>query len=235
VVIEREDRVLARVASRPLSAFFERYHAAKGVEIVLGASVTGFRGENIVTGVTLHGEVQACDVAVVGIGAAPNIALAREAGLSCADGVVVDLEARTSDPSVYAIGDVTHRPLPLYDRAMRLESVPNALEQAKQAAASIAARPPPPPEVPWFWSDQYDLKLQIAGAPFDADSLVIRGDPNTNSFAVFHLAGTRLVAVEAVNAAAEFMGGRQLIGKRADVDPARLADLSITMKEIAAS
>jgi len=234
VVIEREARVLARVASKPLSAFFERYHAGKGVDIVLGASVTGFRGENIVTGVALHGEIQACDVALVGIGAAPNIALARDAGLSCADGVVVDLEARTSDPDIFAIGDVTHRPLPLYDRAMRLESVPNALEQAKQAAAAISGHAPPAPEVPWFWSDQYDLKLQIAGAPFDADTLVVRGDPDSASFAVFHLAGNRLMAVEAVNAAAEFMGGRQLIGKRAEVDPARLADTAIPMKQIAA-
>ena len=234
VVIERESRVLARVASPPLSAFFERYHAGKGVELVLGASVTGFRGENIVTGVTLHGEVQACDAAVVGIGASPNIALAREAGLACADGVVVDLEARTSDPDIFAIGDVTHRLLPLYGRNMRLESVPNALEQAKQAAAAIAGHAPPGPEVPWFWSDQYDLKLQIAGTPFDAEKLVVRGDPDSASFAVFHLSGSRLMAVEAVNAPAEFMGGRLLIGRKAEVDPVRLADPAITMKQIAA-
>ncbi len=234
VVIEREARVLARVASPALSTFFEAYHRARGVQIVIGASVTGFKGEHVVTGVALGGEVQPCDVALVGIGAAPNIALAREAGLACADGVVVDLEARTSDPAIFAIGDVTHRPLPLYGRAMRLESVPNALEQAKQAACAITGRPPPAPETPWFWSDQYDLKLQIAGVPFDADRLVVRGDPDKASFAVFHLAGRRLVAVEAVNAAAEFMGGRQMIGKRMDVDPVRLADLAVSMKEIAA-
>ncbi len=234
VVIEREARVLARVASPALSSFFEAYHRARGVEIVIGASVTGFKGEHLVTGVSLGGEVQACDVALVGIGASPNIALAREAGLDCADGVVVNLQARTSDPAIFAIGDVTHRPLPLYGRAMRLESVPNALEQAKQAACAITGRPAPAPEVPWFWSDQYDLKLQIAGVPFDADNLVVRGDPAKASFAVFHLAGTRIVAVEAVNAAAEFMGGRQMIGKQMDVDALRLADPAVSMKEIAA-
>ena len=237
VVIEREARVLARVASPPLSAFFERYHREHGVEIIIGGAVNGFAGQDgRVTGVTLGGgEVEACDVALVGIGAVPNITLAREAGLSCAEGVVVDLAARTSDPAIFAIGDVSHRPMPLYGRNMRLESVPNALDQAKQAACAITGRPAPAPEVPWFWSDQYDIKLQIAGVPFDADKLVVRGDPASGSFAVFHLAGTRLVAVEAVNAAGEFMGGRQMIGKRASVDPARLSDMGLTMKEIAAA
>ena len=96
--------------------------------------------------------------------------------LTCDDGIVVDLAARTDDPAIFAIGDCTSRPLPLYDRMGRLESVPNALEQAKQAAATICGKPPPAPEVPWFWSDQYDLRLQIAGLPFDATEIVVRGD-----------------------------------------------------------
>jgi 3-phenylpropionate/trans-cinnamate dioxygenase ferredoxin reductase subunit len=233
-VIEREERVLARVAAAPLSAFFQRYHTARGVHILTGVAVEGFEGQGAVSGVKLAGgKVIACDVVLVGVGAAPNIALARDCGLACADGVIVDEAARTSDPRVFAIGDVTHRPLPLYGRNMRLESVPNALEQAKQAAAAITGHAPPPPEVPWFWSDQFDLKLQIAGVPFDSDSLVIRGEPDDDAFAVFHLHGARVMAVEAVGAAAEFMGGRLLIGKKAEVDPARLGDMGVSMKELA--
>ena len=235
VVLEREARLLARVASAPMAAFFQAYHQSRGVRIVTGVNVTGFVGEQgRVTGVALaDGSVMACDVALVGVGAIPNVELARDAGLDCADGIVVDLATRTSDPAIHAIGDVTHRPMPLYDRNFRLESEPNALEQAKQAACLITGRPAPAPEVPWFWSDQFDLKLQIAGVPFDADQLVLRGSPERQPFAVFHLREGRVLAVEAVNSPAEFMGGRLLIGRRAEVDPARLADLSIPMKAVA--
>jgi len=146
----------------------------------------------------------------------------------------VDEHARTADPAVYAIGDTTHRPLPLYERMFRLESVSNALEQAKQAASAIAGRPAPAQEVTWNWSDQYDLKLQLAGLPFDADRMIVRGDPAAAKFAVFHLKGDVIQAVEAVNAAAEFMAGKQLIGQRKRIDPARLADPAVSMKEVAA-
>jgi 3-phenylpropionate/trans-cinnamate dioxygenase ferredoxin reductase subunit len=236
VVIEREPRVLARVACETLSRFFQDYHAAHGVKFAFNAAVSAFEGAGGgITGVRLtDGRLIACDAALVGIGAIPNVQLARSAGLTCADGVVVDHEARTSDPDIFAIGDVTWRPMPLYDRMFRLESVPNALEQAKQAASAIAGRPAPAPETPWFWSDQYDLKLQIAGVPFDADRLVVRGDPATAKFAVFHLKGGRILAVEAVNAPPEFMAGRQLIAARREVSTDRLADTSISMKEVAA-
>jgi 3-phenylpropionate/trans-cinnamate dioxygenase ferredoxin reductase subunit len=235
VVIEREPRLLARVACEALSSFFQTYHEKHGVEFLLGASVTGFVGEGgHVTGVTLaDGRTVACDAALIGVGAAPNDEIASDAGLETARGVVVDLAARTSDPSIYAIGDVAHRPLPLYDRMFRLESVPNALEQAKQAACDITGRPPPAPEVPWFWSDQFDLKLQIAGLPFDADQIIIRGDTAVGKFAVFHLKGEQVQAVEAVNAPPEFMAGRQLIQNRKAVAPEKLADPSVSMKEVA--
>ena len=235
-VIELQSRVLARVASEPLSEFFEAYHRARGVGFELGVSVHQVIGEaGHVTGVKLSdGRTIACDAALIGVGAVPNDEIARDAGLECANGIVVDLEARTADPAVFAIGDVTHRPLPLYDRSFRLESVPNALEQAKQVAAALTGRPAPAPEVPWFWSDQYDLKMQIAGLPFDGDSLLIRGDPGDAKFAVFHLKGDLIQAVEAVNAPPEFMAGRQLIGSRRPVALDRLADSAISMKEVAA-
>jgi 3-phenylpropionate/trans-cinnamate dioxygenase ferredoxin reductase subunit len=236
VIIEREPRILARVACTTLSDFFTGYHRARGVEFKLDAVVESFVGAHgRVSGVRLgSGETIACDAALVGIGAPPNDELALEAGLECTGGVVVDQTARTADPSIFAIGDVTHRPLPMYERMFRLESVANALEQARQAASAITGRPAPALEVTWNWSDQYDLKYQFAGLPFDVDDVVIRGDPAGAKFAVFHLAGDKLQAVEAVNAPAEFMGGRQLIAQRRSVSRARLADTSISMKEVAA-
>jgi len=236
VVLERENRLLARVACEPLSDFFRSYHEGQGVQFELGCSVVAFEGrDGRVTGVRLADDrVIPRDAVVVGVGAHPNDEIAADAGLKCARGVVVDGDARSvSDPNVFAIGDVAHRPLPLYERMFRLESVPNALEQAKQAAAAIAGRPHPPDEVPWFWSDQYDLKLQIAGVPFDTDRVLLRGDPGAAKFAVFHLKGDRIQAVEAVNAPPEFMMGKQLIGNRKPVNVDKLADPSVSMKEVA--
>ena len=236
VVLERETRLLARVATEVLSEFFRTYHEKHGVQFELGASVVGFEGANgHVSGVKLaDGRVLPCDAAVVGVGAHPNDELAADSGLETARGVVVDLEARTSDPHVFAIGDVAHRPMPIYGRMFRMESVPNALEQAKQAACAITGRPAPAGEVPWQWSDQYDLKLQIAGYAFDVDEILIRGDPATAKFAIFHLKGDQVQSVEAINAPPEFMMGKQLILNRKPVNKAKLADPSVSMKEVAA-
>jgi len=236
MVLERETRILARVACSQLSDFFIAYHKARGVSFELGVEITAFEGEGgHIRRVRLaDGRAIDCDAALVGIGAIPNDDLAKDAGLECVNGIVVDLDARTADPDVFAIGDVTHRPLPLYDRQFRLESVPNALEQAKVAAGVIVGKPPLTPEVPWFWSDQFDLKLQIAGLPFDADRILVRGDPATAKFAVFHLKGDQIQAVEAVNSPPEFMMGKQLIGNRKAVSPERLADTTVSMKEVVA-
>ena len=236
-VVEREARVLARVASLPLSEFFARAHAARDVRILCGASIAAIAGAaGRVAGVRLaDGTLLACDTVLVGVGAAPDDALARAAGVVCDDGIVVDLAARTSDPRIHAIGDCTRRPLPLYGRHGRLESVPNALEQAKQAAADLCGRPPPAPEVPWFWSDQYDIRLQIAGLPFDVDDIVVRGDPAAGKFAAFHLAADGAIqAVEAVNTPAEFMAGRIMIARRRRTTAAMLRDMSRSMQELAA-
>jgi len=236
VVLEALPRILARSSCDVLSDFFTGYHRAHGVDFELGVTIQSFEGANSkVTGVRLaDGRVIACDTVVVGVGVLPNEELARDAGLECANGVVVDERARTADPDIYAIGDVTQRPLPLYARTHRLESVANALEQAKQAAAAIAGRPAPPHEVTWNWSDQYDVKLQLAGVAFDADELLVRGNPASGKFAVFHLKGPVIRAVEAVNAPAEFMAGRILIGSQKPIDRAKLADVTVSMKEVAA-
>lgn len=233
VVIERLDRVLARVASETLSVFFTGLHRAQGVKVRTGAEVTAVEDG----GVRLAGgDLIAADAVLVGVGGLACDGLARAAGLACDNGVVVDETARTSDPSIYAIGDMTHRPVPAHGGLrVRLESVPNALEQARQAASAIVGRTAPTPEVPWFWSDQYDVKLQIAGLSSGADRQLVRGDPADGRFAVFHLAGDRIVCVEAVNAPPEFMAGRQLIGRGGAVDGARLADPGVSMKAVAAS
>jgi len=237
-VIEREARVLARVAGTDLSAFLAAAHAGHGVEILLDADVEAIVGTaGALAGVQLRdGRVIAADSVLVGIGAIPNDDLARAAGLACHHGITVDLLARTDDPAIHAIGDCTHRPLPLYGRTGRLESVPNAIEQAKQAAADICGRAAPPDEVPWFWSDQYHLRLQMAGLAFDTTQAILRGDPAAGSFTVFHLdAEDRVMAVEAVNAPADFMAGRLLVAQRARVAPATLRDPARHLRDLAAA
>jgi 3-phenylpropionate/trans-cinnamate dioxygenase ferredoxin reductase component len=236
VVIEREARLLARVASVPLSDWFARRHTAAGVRIVLNAAVAWLEGHagRVATVHLADGTAVPCDAVLIAVGAAPNDGLARAARLDCDNGIVVDGGAATSDSAIYAIGDCTQRPLPLYHRTGRLESVPNALEQAKQAAAALCGRPAPAPEVPWFWSDQYDDRLQIAGLPFDVTETVVRGDRLGRSLAIFQLrADGTPQAVEAVNASAEFMAGRMMIARRKQVVAARLADVSCSIRELA--
>ncbi len=216
VVIEREARLLARVASPPISAFMQQYHERKGVRIRLETGVNGFDArDGRVAGVQLSdGTREPADMVLVGVGAVPNTELAVAAGLACNNGIVVDLDARTGDPSIFAIGDCTERPLPHYGCRTRLESVASALEQAKQATAAICGTKAPVPEVPWFWSDQYDLKLQIAGLPIGAMRMDLRGDAAQGKFAVAHFdERDRLCAVEAVNLPAEYMAGRASIAK----------------------
>ncbi|ODT27193.1 MAG: ferredoxin reductase [Hyphomicrobium sp. SCN 65-11] len=217
LVVEREARLLARVASPPISAFMQSFHERQGVRFQLETGVAGFDvRDGRVVGVQLSsGETAAADMVLVGVGAVPNTELAQAAGITCSNGIAVDLEARTSDPDIFAIGDCTERPLLHYGCRARLESVASALEQARQAAAAICGGKAPAPEVPWFWSDQYDLKLQIAGLPIGATRIDVRGDMELGKFAVAHLDGEgRLCAVEAVNAPAEYMAGRATIGKQ---------------------
>lgn len=237
IVLEREARLLARIASPQLSAFFAQQHGAHGVDIELNAFVEALLGSSgRVCGVGLaDGRIIEADTVLVGVGAVPNEELARHAGLACEGGIVVDETARTEDSAIYAIGDCTRRPLPLYGRTMRLESVPNALEQAKQAAAAICGKPQSAPEVPWFWSDQYDIRLQIAGIPFDAPEVVLRGNLEEGKFALFHLTEDGTVqSVEAVNASQEFMGGRRIIAKRKRLEAERISDPGVTMQQLAA-
>jgi 3-phenylpropionate/trans-cinnamate dioxygenase ferredoxin reductase subunit len=181
--------------------------------------------------VKADGKSYPADLALVGIGVIPNMEIARNAGLPCEDGIVVDGNCATADPAIFAAGDCTwhvgREGVPL-----RLESVQNAIDQAKHAAYAMVGRPRPYREIPWFWSDQYDLKLQIAGLARDTDRIVLRGDPATRKFAVFHLRDGAVAAVEAVNAPSEYLVGRKLIADGARVAPERLADAAVPMKNI---
>jgi 3-phenylpropionate/trans-cinnamate dioxygenase ferredoxin reductase subunit len=234
-VLEREDRILARVASPEFSAVMHEQHANRGTEILTGTDVVGFVGDR-------HGTVCAvrladgseidCDAALVGIGAVPRDELAKAAGIECDSGILVDEASRTSDPSIFAIGDVTRRPLAGEPARIRLESIPSAVEQAKQAAAAITGTPAPAAEVPWFWSDQFDLQLKIAGIVRPRRPAIIRGDPGTGKFALFHLTEEdTAAAVETSNSAAMFMAGKKFIGAKTRMDPLLLADNSVDIRK----
>ena len=171
---------------------------------------------------------------LAGIGILPNTELAEAAGLPCANGILVDEDARTSDPRIFAAGDCASRPLVHYGRRGRLESVHNAIEQGKLAAAAIMGKPRPTLDCPWFLSDQYDLKLQIAGLSTDYDEIVVRGSPEDKKFAAFYLKAGRLIAVDAVNSPPEFLASKKLIITGAVIARERLSDTSVSMKEIAA-
>jgi 3-phenylpropionate/trans-cinnamate dioxygenase ferredoxin reductase subunit len=235
-VIEREERLLARVASPELSHFLTDYHLQRGTKILTSAQVSELRPgpRRTVGSVALDdGREINADRVLVGVGAVAEDELASAAGLPCQDGVVVDANARTEDPRVYAVGDMTRRPLHFYEGMFRLESIPSAVEQARQAVASILGKPALAPEVPWFWSDQFDLKLQIAGLLLDADTSIVRGNASAGRLAVFHLKDSRLVAMEGVNAPAEFMACKQFIRDQVKLDPERLADVSVPLPETA--
>lgn len=231
IVLEALDRVLARVAGPELSAFYERLHRDAGVDLRLGARVAAFEGDGAVEAVQLgDGSRIPCDAVVIGIGAEPATELARAAGLTLSNGIVVDEQARTSDAAIFAAGDATNFPSPLYGRRMRLESVPNAIEQAKVAGAGMAGQHAVYDAVPWFWSDQYDAKLQTAGLSEGADLQVTRGDPDSGRFSVWSLSAGRLIAADCVNDPAGFAVARRLIAAKATPAPERLADPAIDYK-----
>lgn len=235
VVIEKAPRLLERVASTQISAFLQAYHEKHGVSFVLSAGIESIEGEKLAEAVLLtDGRRFPCDAILVGIGAIPATALAQTAGLTCDDGIMVDADCRTSNPHIFALGDAAKRPHPLLQRDLRLESVPSAMEQAKRVAAALTGRAPAAAEVPWFWSDQYDLKLQMVGLAFDANDFVVRGDPETGKFGVFHLRDGHVVTVEAINSPPEFFAGKKLVGSGKTVDSARLADTTVSLNELAA-
>ena len=233
-VIEALDRVLARVAAPEVSRFYEQIHRAHGVDIQTGLAVTGFTGHQQVEQVKCGDLAFDADLVIVGIGIVPNSELAENAGLAVNDGITVDDSTRTEDPDIFAIGDCSNHPSALYGGRQRIESVPNALGQGKACASAILGKPEPFTEVPWFWSDQYDLKLQMNGVPLAGDNLIIRGSMADKRFSACYLRDGVLVACQAVNLAKDFIQSKKLIAARMRPDPARLADAAIALKDIGA-
>ncbi|MCH8277580.1 MAG: FAD-dependent oxidoreductase [Proteobacteria bacterium] len=231
-VVELADRVMSRVVSPEISDFYQIEHTNQGVKLRLSTGVSAFRGDKRIASVeTTNGEQIPADFVVVGIGIVANTELAASAGLTVDNGIVVNDQCETSDPAVYAVGDCTAHPNAIYNRQLRLESVHNALEQAKTAAANICGKETHYSQVPWFWSDQYDLKLQIAGLSEGYDEIVIRGNPADRSFACLYLKNGQLIATDAVNAPREFVQSKGLIASHAKIDPARLADADIPLQD----
>jgi len=230
-VLEAMPRVLARVTTEALSAFYQNLHAAEGVEIITDIVVQRFSGDDRVSAVhSACGRSFPADLVIVGIGVLPNTALAEAAGLDVGNGIRVDGQARTSDPRIVAAGDCTWHYNPIYQREMRLESVQNASDQAKVAAATVCGKEETYAALPWFWSDQYDVKLQIAGLTEGYEQAVVRGDLASRSFAVFYLREQRILAVDAVNRPQEFMVGKRLIVEGSVVAPETLADEAVAPK-----
>jgi 3-phenylpropionate/trans-cinnamate dioxygenase ferredoxin reductase subunit len=232
-VIEALPRVLARVTAPEISAFYERVHRSKGVDIRTGVGVHGFEGDPLVTTVVLaDGARLPADVIVVGVGLIPNTELAETAGLEINNGIVADLHCRTADPDIYAIGDCSNHDNGFLGRRLRLESVPNALEQARVVALDIVGKPTPNASVPWFWSDQYDLKLQMVGLSQGYDQIVIRGDLHGDSFCAFYLDKGVMISADGVNRPQEFMVAKRLVAERRVVPVAVLQDESQPFKAI---
>ncbi|QGZ64496.1 NAD(P)-binding protein [Paraburkholderia acidisoli] len=236
-VLEAAPRVLGRVTGETVSTFYANEHRAQGVDLRLNAKIEALVGEHgKLTGVQLEGgEVVPATLALIGIGILPNEALARDAGIVCANGIQVDDDARTSDPDVFAIGDCAHRPLAHYGRPGRLESVHNAVEQAKLAASAIVGKPRPACDAPWFWSDQYDLKLQTVGLCEGYDETVVRGDPAARRFAVYYLKDRELLAVDAVSSMPDFLCGKKLVGTGRKLDLDALRDPATEIGKFAAA
>ncbi len=233
VVLEMAERILQRVTAPELSEFYTRIHTEEGVTIHTGVSIKAIEGSTHVERVTCaSGITFLADLVVIGVGVIPNVELADTAGIVVDNGIVVDLYCRTNDPNIVAAGDCTNHFNTHYNRRIRLESVANATEQAKVAAASLCGLSKEYKTLPWFWSDQYDLKLQIAGLSHGYNQVIIRGDIHTGrSFAAFYFHNGQLIAADCVNRPQEFMLSKRMIAEKIAVDPTRLADESIPVKE----
>lgn len=213
-IVEAADRLLKRVTSEPVSRFFDDLHRSNGVEILTGARCAAIVGETSVAGVALAGgPVVPADAVLLAVGAIPNTELAAQAGIAVADGILVDVYGRTSRQGIFACGDCARFPSRRYDRSVRIESVQNAIDQAKSVAATIAGNPVRHDPVPWFWSDQYRTKLQIAGLSEVHDEIHIEGEPGAGPFAVEYRRAGRLVAVDAIDNARAHMLSRRRIAE----------------------
>lgn len=215
-VVETGERLMARVVAPVVSEYFRAQHAAQGVEIVFNAGAEDAQ--------------RGADLVIAGIGVTPNLELAREAGLPVANGITVDANLRTGDERIFSIGDCAEYVHHFADVSVRLESVQNAVDQAACVARAVVGRGAPYSAVPWFWTDQYDIHLQMAGLPHGYDQVVTRGNPETRKFSVFYFRGGKLCAVDSVNRPADHLAARKLIGARAPLSPDQAMDESFDLK-----
>jgi len=231
-VLEMADRVMNRVVAPSVSQFFSQEHRAHGVNLICDARVVGLEGrESVQRVLCADGNHHQTDLLIVGVGCVATTRLASDAGVACDNGILVDEYCRTSDAAIFAAGDCTNHPSPHFGRRIRLESVDNAFEQAKTAALNMLDRNVAHDRVPWFWSDQFDNKLLIIGLSQGHDRTVVRGDPATRSFSVCYLQDGELLALEAVNHSKDYMAARKVISERVRLDPAKLADPSVALKD----
>ncbi|HRI50734.1 MAG TPA: FAD-dependent oxidoreductase [Pseudomonadota bacterium] len=240
-VVEALPRLLARVTGAEVAAFIEKTHRAHGVSFRLGTTVAeleldpeGSQVRAVVTAGPDGAERLAVDLVLLGVGIVPNSELAAAAGLAVDNGIVVDEYAQTSDPAILAIGDCTSQPSPHTGGRVRLESVPNAMEQARVAAATLTGQPEASTAVPWFWSEQYGFRLQMVGLSTGHDRCVTRQSPDGKEILAFYLKEGRLIAADVIGKPADFAAARRLVASRAALDPARLADASVALGELAA-
>ncbi len=231
-ILEMAERALNRVVAPVVSDFFMREHRGHGIKILCNTQVSSLEGRGGVERVLCtDGSQHEADMVIVGVGAVPNVELARDAGIACDNGISVDEFCRSSDAHVFAAGDCCNHPSPRFGRRVRLESVDNAFEQARTAALNMLDKPTVHDKVPWFWSDQFDLKLLIVGLSQDHDRVVVRGEPAARSFSVCYLKGNELLAVDTINHSKDYMAGRKLIAERSLMDLEKLANPQIGLKD----
>jgi len=223
-VLEAAPRILARVSGPDTAEFFASEHRTQGVEIRCNAAVQALQGNERVTSVVGSDGAVPTDLVIVGVGIEPVVELASAADLACDNGIVVDAYARTADEHIYACGDCTNHPNKLLGIRLRLESVQNAVDQARLAASNICGKSVEYGELPWFWSNQYDLRLQIAGLSQGHDTAVLRGDPAARNFSVMYLRDGRLIAADTVSAPRDHLAFRKLIAAGGAVDAGALSD-----------
>jgi 3-phenylpropionate/trans-cinnamate dioxygenase ferredoxin reductase subunit len=238
-VLELQPRLMPRVVSPILSDFYRDVHHAQGVQVSLSSGIAEIVGDHgkVSTVVLNEGSVCPADLVLVGIGVVPNVELAAGAGLPVSNGIVVDERLRTENENIYAIGDCADHPNPFADplaggRA-RIESVQNAGDQAKCVAAAIVGHAEDYRAVPWFWTDQFDIKLQMAGLSGGYSQVVMRGDPESRKFSVFYFRNERLAAIDSINRPGDHLAGRKLIGAGAPLTPEQAADPSVDLKALA--
>lgn len=235
-VFEARERLMPRVVPPLISEFYTRLHEDHGVRILCDAGVSGFAGEGgRVTGVErADGTLFPADMVVVGIGVVPNVELARDCGLDCDNGIVVDERARTSDAAIVAAGDCTNHPNRFFGGRVRLESVQNATDQSRTAAATLVGRDLPYDAVPWFWSDQFGVKLQMVGTSQGHDRHAVRGDVAARRFSAFYFKDERLTGVDSLNSPADHMAARRLIAAGTAITSEQAADPAVDLRKLAA-